>query len=57
MKFELMLGIRIDAGNTLYPIKPTLFKGDERKLLTGTRFPYPLSDMNNNHGPLWPLAL
>lgn len=44
-------------GDTLYPIKPTLFKGDARKELKGTRFPKPLSDTNNSHGPLRLLAL
>lgn len=28
-----------DGHHTLQPIKPTLFKGDSRKLLSGTRFP------------------
>lgn len=42
---------------TLKPIKPTLFKGERRKLLRGTRFPIPLSDINNNIGPLARLPL
>lgn len=42
---------------TLNPFKPTLFRGDIRKLERGTRFPKPLSDMNSNQGPENPLPL
>lgn len=50
-------GSLYDIQDTLYPIKPTLFKGEARKLLKGTRFPKPLSDRNNSHGPLRRLVL